>query len=427
MPYIDTWYRRTLADGLERPSLSGARDADFCIVGGGLAGLTAALTLARAGRSVVVLEAERIGWGASGRNGGFVGPSWAAGADVIARRTSPHDGKALQRLSIEGMEFVRHTIDQLRIESAAPVHGKLGVLRYPADDALKARRDMLARDFDYHVDFVPRETVRDRLRSTKYHAALRDPRAFHFHPLNYLRAIAREIERLGGLVFERSAVTSIGRQGASHAIGTSQGTVRSGGLLLATGGYTGDLVPDLRRAMLPIATYVLVTEAAPECLAEAVRTTDAISDNRRAGNYYRLIENGQRLLWGGKITTRRSDPADLAELLRRDMVSTFPQLDSVKVDLAWSGLMSYARHLMPQIGKLAEGIWYCTAFGGHGMNTTAIGGQVVAEAMLGSSDRIRLFAPFGLDWNGGVVGTAAVQATYWNLMAQDWWKERKAG
>ena len=106
------------------------------------------------------------------------------------------------------------------------------------------------------------------------------------------------------------------------------------------------------------------------------------------------------------------------------MIGTYPQLSTVKVDLAWSGLMSYARHMMPQIGRLEDGQWNCTAFGGHGMNTTAIGGRVIAEAILGTSDRYRLFSPFGLDWNGGPFGTVAVQATYWYMQAQDWWRER---
>lgn len=427
MPYIDTWYRRTLADDAARPALDGTIETDICIIGGGLAGLTAGLTLARAGRSVVILEAERIGWGASGRNGGFCSPAWSASADVIGRRCSPEAAKDLHRLSIEGMQFVRRTIDELGITAAAPVHGKLGTIRHDGIEALKTRRDTLARDYGYAVDFVAKDELREVLRSTKYHAALRDPQAFHFHPLNYLRGVAAEIERLGGRIFEGSRVTSTGQDAPVKSAGTANGMVKARTLVFCGGGYTDGLEPALRRAMLPIATYILVTEQAPDKIAEAIRTTDAIGDNRRAGNYYRLIDGGKRILWGGKITTRRSDPGDLAEYLRQDMVSTFPQLEGVKVELAWSGLMSYARHLMPQVGKLRDGVWYCTAFGGHGMNTTAIGGQVVAEAILGSSDRVRLFAPFGLDWNGGPFGTAAVQLTYWNLQAQDWLKERKAG
>ncbi len=121
----------------------------------------------------------------------------------------------------------------------------------------------------------------------------------------------------------------------------------------------------------------------------------------------------------GRITTRTTDPLDIAALLRREMVTTYPQLADLKIDLAWSGLMSYARHLMPQIGQLKPGVWYCTAFGGHGMNTTAIGGTVIAEGIAGESDRYRLFAPFGLAWNGGLLGRAAAQLTYWGYQLAD--------
>ncbi len=141
--------------------------------------------------------------------------------------------------------------------------------------------------------------------------------------------------------------------GPVKTVATARGKVATRDLLFAGGGYIGRLVPALARSFIPIATYVLLTEAAPERIRQAIRTTDAVSDNRRAGDYYRCVAGGERILWGGKITTRISDPRDLAERLRRAMVATYPQLEGVKVEAAWSGLMSYARHLMPQIGQPA--------------------------------------------------------------------------
>jgi gamma-glutamylputrescine oxidase len=161
-------------------------------------------------------------------------------------------------------------------------------------------------------------------------------------------------------------------------------------------------------------------------IASAITTRDGIGDNRRAGDYYRLIDGGKRLLWGGRITTRAASTSGLVRELRREMINTYPQLSALRTELAWSGLMAYARHLMPQIGEMQPGVWHCTAFGGHGLNTTAIGGKVVAEAILGQSVRHRLFSPFGLDWAGGVAGLAVAQLTYWKLQAQDWWRERAA-
>jgi len=424
MPYVDTYYARTLADSRQRPALERAVEADVCIVGGGLAGLTAALHLARAGKSVAVLEAQSIGWGASGRNGGFVAPGFATDLDHIARMTGRDQAQALYRLSLEGVALVRETVATLVISGVDPVPGIMSVLRHEGAAALQAKRDRMERDFGYRLEFMDREQVQASLLSAKYFQALRDPGAFHFHPLNYLRGMAVEIERPGGRIFERSAVVAVELGAAVKTAATARGKVAARDILFAGGGYIGHLLPALARSFIPIATYVLVTESAPRRIRQVIRTTDAVSDNRRAGDYYRCVADGERILWGGKITTRISDPRDLAERLRRAMVATYPQLEGVKVEAAWSGLMSYARHLMPQIGRLQPGVWYSTGFGGHGMNTTAIGGKIVAEAITGESDRIRLFAPFGLLSTFGPLGRAAVQLAYWSMQAQDWWQER---
>jgi gamma-glutamylputrescine oxidase len=426
MAYIDTYYRRTIADDTLRTPLQGEAAAEVCIVGGGLAGLSTALDLARAGRKVVVVEAERVAWGASGRNGGFVGPGYSTSLANVERMVGREHAHALHRMSIEGAEIVRSHIQELAIESANPVSGKISAIRHDDPDSLKRMQERMERDFAYRLDFMPREEVRAVLKSKKYHQALFNPQAFHFHPLNYARALAGEIERLGGLIFEDSPVIGAAVDQPEKRVRTAGGgTVRAQHVVFAGGGYTTDVLPDLRRSHLPIATYVLLTEEAPERIAEAVACPYAISDARRAGDYYRLVDDGRRILWGGRITTRTTEPGDLAQLLRRTMVSTYPQLEGIRIETAWSGLMSYARHLMPQVGRLREGVWYAQGFGGHGMNTTSIGGRVIAEAITGESDRIRLFEPFGLRWNGGMFGLAAAQLTYWMYQAQDQWRERR--
>jgi gamma-glutamylputrescine oxidase len=424
--YGDTYYARTLADVSQRSSLEGSVQADVAVVGGGLAGLTAALDLARAGRSVVVLEAERVGWGASGRNGGFVGPGYATSHANITRMVRAEKAQALHRLSIEGVQIVEENIDRLAMTDNTRVYGKMSVLRYHDPDGLARHCEMMKREFDYHLEVMPTDAVRNVLRSQKYFQSLFDPACFHFHPLNYARALAKEIEALNGRIFERSQVTGCDFAGAEKVVRTAGGEVRARDVILAGGGYTDNLVPRLRSSILPIATYVLLTEAAPERIAEAVRTPMAISDNRRAGDYYRLVDEGRRLLWGGRITTRKTEPRRLAEMMRQTMVSTYPQLEGVRVETAWTGLMGYARHLMPLIGQLQPGIWYVFGFGGRGLNTTAIGGRVIAEGILGTSDRYRLYEPFGLVWNGGPFGVAAAQLTYWTYQAMDLAKERRA-
>lgn len=426
MSYPNTYYKQTIAETNVRPALSGMVECDSVIIGGGLAGLTTALQLARAGQSVIVLEAESVGFGASGRNGGFVSPGFATGSDNIARMAGTEAARQIHRLSIEGVEFVRETIETLKIEEARPQPGITSVLRYDEGGSLKAHADEMRRVYGYELDYLSTDEVRSVLKSNRYFHALRDRKAFHMHPLNYLRGLAREIERLGGRIYEGSAATGSVLDSAEKTVFTSGGSVRARHVVFTTGGYTGPLNGRLKRSFLPIATYVMLSEEAPELIRTAIATTDAIGDNRRAGDYYRLVEGGKRLLWGGRITTRAASPAALAGELRREMVGTYPQLKDLKTELAWSGLMSYARHLMPQIGEMQAGVWHCTAFGGHGLNTTAIGGKLVAEGILGQSDRYKLFKPFGLVWAGGYAGLAVAQLTYWKLQAQDWWRERAA-
>lgn len=425
MAYVETYYGPAAGAEPPRPALSGRIEADVCVVGAGLTGLTAALELARRGRKVCVVEARRIAWGASGRNGGFVSPGYSASHRTIERQVGPEAARALHRLSIEGAEAVAANLEALKVADADRVDGLFSTARHEATAELKARRDWLEREFGYRVEFRTREEMQEVLASPRYHQGLYNPQAFHLNPLNYARALGREIERLGGALFEASPARALTREGAVSVVAAGAGQVRAKDVVIACGGYTDGLEPRLKRSYLPIATYVMLTRPNADLIGQAIRTRAAVGDGRRAGDYYRRVDGGQRILWGGKITTRRSEPRRLGRLLRASMVSTYPQLTDLEVDIAWSGLMAYARHLMPQIGRLEAGLWHATAFGGHGLNTTAIGGQLVAEGICGESDRYRLFAPFGLTWNGGLAGRGAVQGAYWAMQATDRIRERR--
>lgn len=418
-----TWYRQSL-DELTPQTTVINTEVDVCIIGAGLAGLTTALELARRHKRILVLDAESIAWGASGRNGGFVSPGFAQGYDKIANHVGTAQANALYAMSIEGMRAVQNNIDSLGIEDVKPVNGIISACRYRATESLRGRQSWLEQDFDYHVDYLDKHTIAQHIVSTAYHDALIDNNAFHFNPLAYARGIANEIRKLGGEICEQAPVDIITGSKGQWQIVTPGCHITASDVVIATGGYTGNLVPQLHNSFLPIATYVMLTQPNPELIATAINTSSAIIDDRRAGDYYRVVDNGRRLLWGGRITTRTSEPRTLAAILHKSMIATFPQLEALQVDYAWSGLMSYARHQMPQIGQLANGLWYCTAFGGHGMNTTAIGGRVIAEGIMELSDRYQLFAPFGLAPTYGALGRTAVQSTYWRYQIADWWRER---
>ena len=422
--YPQTFYAQTRSDPTNRPALHGPHETDTVIIGGGLAGLTTALELAREGVAVTVLESESIGFGASGRNGGIVSPAFACGSDAITARVGPDKARALHKLTIEGVERLRGHIQTLNIAQAEPIAGLLNLRRFDQVRDLHAYADEFQRDYGYAFTYLDRNAIQERLQTTRYLHGLEDPQALHIHPLNYLRALAVEVERLGGKIYEQSPAIGCELE-TQKRLKTSMGHVSAKRVIFATGGYTGPLIARLKRAVLPIATYMMVSSPAPDLLAQVIKTKAAILDDRRASDYYRMVDGGQRLLWGGRITTRAANPQGVAAELRRAMLDVYPQLAPLQTDLAWSGLMAYARHLMPQIGQLRPDVWHITAFGGHGLNTTAIAGKVLAEAILHQSDRIELFKPWGLDYAGGPIGLAVAQLTYWYLQAQDHWRERR--
>src|SRR6478735_183062 len=253
--YVDSYYSRTLASSEAHPAADGPISTDICIVGAGLAGLTAALELVRSGRSVVLLEAQRVAWGASGRNGGFVTPGYATSLSAIERRVGQDQAEELYRLSIEGMEIVRRNIESLDVVAANPVPGIMRVVRYDGGAAQQAFRDLQEAKFGRRLRYLPREETRSLLRSPKYHSALLEEDSFHFHPLNYGRALAREIVRLGGRICEASPVVSFDFEGPRKRVRTAQSSVEAEHVLFTTGGYTGNVFSPLRNAYLPISTY----------------------------------------------------------------------------------------------------------------------------------------------------------------------------
>ncbi len=409
--HIDSYYSRTANPAPARPVLDGEIEVDVGIVGGGLAGLSTALSLAERGRSVAVLEARRVAWGASGRNGGFIGPGFAAGLDSIVKRVGLDHARRLYGLTLDAVALVRQRLERHGID-CEPVHS--GMLRaWWTDDADEPRRvrDRLHDTLGIELEFWPRERLRETLVTRRYHDALFYPRTFHFHPLNYALGIAGAIEAKGGRIFEASPALELQLHAPEKGIRTARGRVRARRIVIACGGYVDGLHPRLAGAICPIATWMMATEPLGERLKEAMRGAHCVIDSRFDFDYYRPLPD-TRVLWGGGITIRRSDPARLSEIMLGKLLTVYPQLRGIRVESAWSGLMSYPRHSMVQLGEVSPGLWYAMGFGGHGMGTTTMAGELLASALSDGDDRYKMFAPFGLDWTGGPFGLVAVEATY---------------
>ncbi|WP_119458501.1 NAD(P)/FAD-dependent oxidoreductase [Rhodospirillaceae bacterium SYSU D60014] len=419
--HIDSYYARTATPIPPRPPLSGDIETDICIIGGGLAGLSTALGLAERGKRVVVLEARRVAWGASGRNGGFVSAGFASGPEAVVKRVGRDHARELHALTRDAVRLVRRRIDDHAIPCRPVNFGALKAWWTDDPEAAKREQAYMAETFGVELEFWPRERLRGELVTRRYHDALYDPNAFHFHPLNYAIGIAAAVEAQDGAIYEDSAVTGMELDAPTKTISTADGWVRAKTVVIACGGYIDGLHPRLSAAVQPIATYVMVTEPLGDRLRTAIRSPYAIIDSRFDFDYYRPLAD-TRILWGGGITIRRTEPRRLARIMLGKLMKVYPQLDGVKVEAAWAGLMGYPTHAMPQLGEVSPGAWYCMGFGGHGMATTTMAGELIAGAIAEGDDRYRLFAPFGLNWTGGPAGLAAVQMVYWSYQFRDWLK-----
>ena len=411
------WYEATRVESPERGPLNFPLDVDVCVIGGGLAGLTAAREIARRGWSVVVLEAGRIACAASGRNTGFVLPGFGEHlADIIERVGLDH-AKQLWALSEQGLDYVRRTIEETGLPGVDPVPGWLHVSKIDKPRELAAEVERL-RWIGADVELWPTERVRGELVNPRYFGAVHFNRAFHIHPLNYALGLAALAESAGARIFELTPAVSIDPAGVRKRIATPDGNVRAMHVVLAGSVQLGSLMPEISATLLPVTTFVLVTEPLGEALHEVVRYRGAVSDTNRADNHYRIV-GGDRLQWSGRMRAWAAEPRGFACGLVADIKRNFPALGEVQVAHLWRGTLGRTVHRMPQIGEVERGVWLASGFGGHGLNTSALGGELVARGIVESDQTWRLFAPYELVWAGGRLGRAVAQGLYWGRGSLD--------
>jgi gamma-glutamylputrescine oxidase len=416
------YYHATAAPAPPYPPLSGRRDAAVCVVGAGFAGLNTALGLAQRGeRDVVVLDASTLAHGASGRNGGFVFGGFSRGEASLLADLGPERARALYLGTRDAVDLIRRRIDTLAIDCAATDAGVLWTNWFRDPAPLRERQRLLAEHFDTHWDWVPAAELATQVCTRRYGDALFERNALHFNPLAYARGLAAAASGLGVAVHEHSPAIALERDGAGWRVRTPDGEVRARQVVLACGGYLAGLRADVDAAVLPIATYVMVTAPLGGRMDDVLRTRAAIYDTRFAFDYYRPLPDS-RLLWGGRISIRDRSPDRVRELLYRDLLKVFPQLDGIGIDYAWSGLMSYARHEMPQLGRIDDGLWLAQAFGGHGVAPTTLAGELLASAIAEGDERWREYAGYGLVSALKPAGFVGAQLTYWWLQALDAWK-----
>ena len=422
--YPQSWYAATMAPAPPRPPLNSDLDVDVCVIGGGLAGLTAAREVARSGWSVVLLEAGRLAGSASGRNTGFVLPGFAAEPDKLIARVGFERTKDLWALSQAGLDYVRSTIAAEGAPGIDPQDGWLYVSKIDNGDEFLHLVGLLG-DLGCDVEGWPTERVRAFLRSERYCHAVHYLRAFTIHPLNYALALAAAAERDGARIFENTPALAIDPAGVRKRIVTPAARLRAGQVVLAGNVQLKGLMPRLAATLVPITTYVITTAPLGPRLAEIVAYRGAVSDTDLADNHYRIV-GGDRLMWSGRATVWPRNARRYVRALTADIEKTYPQLGKVDVDYAWAGTLGNTVHRMPQIGELGPGVWLASGFGGHGLNTTAMAGNLIARAVVDGDQTWRQFTPFELVWAGGLLGRAAVQMRVWIKRRLDAAAERRA-
>lgn len=407
--YPDTHYTRTLHAALPAKKLAGDISADVCIIGGGIAGISAAWEMTARGMSVALLEAKRIAWGASGRNGGMLLSGYAASPSAILARSGQKDAQALFALSNEGVDIVLDNTRDLGLKGVDPVAGTIAASRYPDSAGMKKWQSQAKQDFGHDLEYLPTDELRDLVKSDRFYDGLLNKDGYHIHPLNYCVGLAAEIARRGGQIFENSAMISMDLSGAEKCVRTANGTVKSKYVVLCGSGYSGPEFGKFRQSLLPIATYVVSTQGLGDRAKDIMNTPAAVSDTRMSCDYFRITPAGE-LLWGGGMSALRKEPANLAALMKDRITSVFPQLVDVDIGLSWTGLMGYARHKMPYLQELEPNVWAVTALGGHGLNTGPALGRVLAESIVENGRRHELFKPYGLRWNGSMFGPLAADS-----------------
>jgi glycine/D-amino acid oxidase-like deaminating enzyme len=406
-----SWYEASRVACPDRPRLNVDLDVDVCVIGAGLAGLTVAREVAQRGWSVAILEAGHVAWAASGRNLGFVLPGFSENINDIVERIGLDHAKQLWALSEQGLDYVRRTIVETQMPGVDAVDGWLHVSK--TDNAIELRNETeRMRWIGADVEFWPTARVREQLRSSHYFGAVHYRRAFHIHPYNYALGLAALAEKAGVRIFEETPAISIDPAGVRKRIITPTGRVRAAQVVLAGNIHLGALMPRLAATLLPVTTFVMVTEPIGEILHEFVRYRGGVSDTNRADNHYRVV-GGDRLQWSGRMRAWEANPRSVGQGLVRDVGRTFPGLGKVEIAHLWRGTLGRTVHRMPQIGEIEHGVWLVSGFGGHGLNTSAMGGELVARGIVEADQTWQLFAPYELVWAGGILGGILAQGIYW--------------
>lgn len=391
-PYVKSYYVATMHAARQRPQLTGTVECDVCVVGGGIAGCSAALHLAERGYRVVLLEQNRIGWGASGRSGAQVIAGISCGQDKLERLVGAADARRVWDMTVEGVALMRELIARYGIDCDW-VNGHMSVAIKPRqDEDLHAELETLWNKYNYSsLRYLSTDEVRSVVGSQRYISGLHDSNGAHLHSLNYTLGLAAAAERNGAQIFEQSRALDFA-EGATVRVRTENGEVRCKQLVLCGNAWLGSTAPALQPKIMAVGTYIVATEPLGEARASAlIRNRAAVADMNWIIDYFRLSAD-HRLLFGGRVNYSGLGSFDAPSATRKRMIGVFPQLEDVKIEYAWGGDLDITMNRAPHFGRLAPNVYFLQGFSGHGIVLTGIAGKLVAEAIAGTAERFDVFA-----------------------------------
>ena len=375
--------------------LVGAHQADAVVVGAGYAGLSAAIELAQRGFSVVVLEADRVCSGASGRNGGQAIVGYASGQQPFEDQLGQADARRAWDMSMESIRMLDEYIEKHGIDCDR-VHGYLHLADSPRKArALQADMQELHEHYGLESTLYTGDDVRQHIDSPRYCAAAFEPVSGHLHPLKFGLGLARAARALGVKIYEMSPVQGMQR-GAKLVARTPQGSVTARFGVLAgnctLSEYGPQVAPEITPRIMPVGTYMIGTAPLDPALCRRLIPSNASAcDNNFVLDYFRFSAD-HRMLFGGRVSYTTGTPARLKELMRERMVQVFPALSHAAVDFVWGGFVDISMNRAPDFGRLGSNLYYLQGFSGHGVAATVLGGRLVAEAIAGQAERFDVFA-----------------------------------
>ena len=368
-------------------------DADICIIGGGLTGISSALYLSKKGYKIVLIEARKIGWGASGRNGGQLGGGLRKDQKEVENKLGINQAKELWNLGIEAVEEVKENIKKYNIDCDL-VNGVLTAGYYKDDETyFKNEAEHLLKQYNYDkYYFLNFSDIREEIDSKKYYSGLLNKGSYHLHPLKYLYGLAKEAKKNGVKIYENSPVSKILKKSDFLEVSINKYKIKCNLVVVGCNGYLDNLLGNIRNKFMPINNYILATESVNQDYASAIiKNNYAVCDTRFIIDYYRFSKDNRMLFGGGETFTSKflENPKNF---VKKRMNKVFPQLSKLKIDFCWGGTLAITVNRLPSFGSLNNNIIYAHGYSGHGVALSTLAGKLISEYVTGNKDRFHFFS-----------------------------------